>query len=318
MPVAGTVVVGDPTNATLMGAATQCTGRPTHTAIWLLNVTAAGQSLPAPVPLYVDPATGSAFASFASTIVILCLPHPSLATFKIKLLTATLHVTSVFDNPATPGSYRWTGINTPWKPDTPAPNPAGTIETQSIERTPIDASFNAKLVTKTKRVKHGKHVDLLYSYSAQLSGGALAGGEPATNANVDLFAGTKKIGTATTNDNGTFRKTVALSKTTTFHAAISQDAQTVPGATCEPPLPAASRRGPSVRGDHPVRLHGTTADKTVKKPKRKEEAHPLAWARGYRCQRGFFGSPAELSEQGDDDEQASRVGRRSAAPRYSW
>jgi hypothetical protein len=271
VPVAGTVTVGDPTNATLMGAASQCTGVATHTAIWLLNVTAAGQSLPAPVPLYVDPTTGTPFSAFSSTSVILCLPHPSLATFQIKVLSATLHITSVFDNPATPGAYRWTAINTPWDPATPHVNAAGTIETQSVERTPVEATFGAKLVTKTKRVKHGKHVDLLYSYSAKLTGGVTAGGEAAADANVDLFAGTKKIATLTTNENGKFTKTVALAKTTSFHATISQESQPLLGATCVPPLPA----GPGV--DLPcgsitqAGFDETTGNKTVKKPKKKRK-----------------------------------------------
>jgi hypothetical protein len=51
VPVAGRVVVGDPNNPNLQTAATQCTEQPVHTAIWLLNVTAAGQSLPNPVPV---------------------------------------------------------------------------------------------------------------------------------------------------------------------------------------------------------------------------------------------------------------------------
>ena len=42
VPVAGTIVAGDPTNAQLMAAAKVCTGSETHAAIWLLNVTAAG------------------------------------------------------------------------------------------------------------------------------------------------------------------------------------------------------------------------------------------------------------------------------------
>lgn len=270
VPVDGTVVVGDPTNATLMGAAQQCTGVATHAAIWLLNVSAAGQSLPAPVPVYVDPAAGL-FASFASTSIILCLPHPSLATFKIKVLSATLHISSVFDNPATPGSYRWTAINTPWDPNNPTINPLGTIETQSIDRTPIEASFSAKLLTKTKRVKHGKHVDLLYSYFAKLSGGVLAAGDGASDANVDLFAGTKKIATLTANGAGKFTKTVALTKTTSFHATFSQEPQALPAATCVPPIPA----GPAI--DLPcgtITQSGfseTTDSKTVKKPKRKKK-----------------------------------------------
>lgn len=267
VPVTGTITVGDPTNAGLKAAAAQCTGVATHQAIWLLNVTAAGQSLPAPVPLYVDPAAGTPYAAFASTVVVLCLPHPTLATFQIKLLSATLHIAGVYTNPSTAGAYRWTAINTPWKPDTPTINPAGTIETQSVERTPVESSFSGKLVTKTRKVKHGKHLDLVYSYSAKLSGKVTAGGDPAADASVDLFAGTKKIATLTTNSNGSFSKTVALTKTTSFHATFSQQSQTLAGATCQPPIPAAPGVNLPCGSITQAGFSETSDTKTVKKPK---------------------------------------------------
>src|SRR5215211_1487992 len=78
VPVGGTITVGDPNSPTLRAAAKQCTGSEAHTAIWLLNVTAAGQSLPAPVPVYVDRLTTTPLSSFASTSLQLCLPHPSV------------------------------------------------------------------------------------------------------------------------------------------------------------------------------------------------------------------------------------------------
>ncbi len=266
VPVSGSITVADATSATLMAAATQCTGSATHAAIWILTVAAAGNSLQ--IPAYVDPLTS---VPFASTQIVFCLSHPSQVVFKIRLLDATLHLSNVFAPPATPGSFRWTALSTPWNPDTPTINAAGTIETQSIERTPVETSFNAKLVTKTKRVKHGKHLDLLYSYSAKLSGTVIAGGGTVAGANVDLFAGKKKIATLTTNGSGAFSRTVALAMTTTYHATISQASQAVPGATCQPPIPAA----PGV--DVPcgtITQSGFTAstdDKTVKKPKRKRK-----------------------------------------------
>src|SRR5215217_5965254 len=114
VPVGGTIGVGDPTNATLRAAAKQCTGSETHNAIWLLNVTAAGQSLPAPVPVYVDQISAPPFSTFASASIQLCLPHPSVATLGIKLLSATLHITNALAPPAAPGAYRWTAVNVPY------------------------------------------------------------------------------------------------------------------------------------------------------------------------------------------------------------
>jgi hypothetical protein len=267
VPVSGPITVADKSSPQLQAAATQCTGSPDHAAIWILAVSAAGSTLN--VPAYVDPAPAT--LPFASARIIFCLSHPSTVVFKIRLLDATLHIANVFTPPSAPGSYRWTSVNTPWDPDNPTINAAGTIETQSIERTPVETSFSAKLVTKTKRVRHGRHVDLLYSYSAKLTGTVTAGNDPASDANVDLFAGAKKIATLTTNGGGGFTKTVALKATTTFHATIAQDSQTVPGGACVPPLPA----GPGV--DLPCGaitqsgFHETTDNKTVKKPKRKKK-----------------------------------------------
>jgi hypothetical protein len=266
VPVSGAISVADPTSAALMTSATQCTGTAAHTAVWILTVSAAGNSLQ--VPAYIDPVMT---LPFASTQIVFCLSHPSQVVFKIRLLDAKLHLSNVFSPPATPGSFRWTALNTPWNPDTPTINAAGTIETQAIERTPVETSFKGKLVTKTRRVRHGRHLDLLYSYSAKLSGNVTAGGEAVDGASVDLFAGKKKIATLTTGSNGSFSKTVALPKTTTFHAEIAQDTQALVGATCQPPIPA----GPTVNLPCGTitqsGFSATTDSKTVKKPKRKRK-----------------------------------------------
>ncbi len=266
VPVAGTITVGDVNSTTLQAAAQQCTGTKTHTAIWLLNVTAAGQSLPSPVPIYVDLTTTLPFSAFASASLQLCLPHPSVAAFGIKLLSATLHVKGVLAPPATQGAFRWTAVNVPWKPDTAAVNLLGTIETQAIDPTPVTATLSAKLVTKTRKVKHGKHLDLVYSYFAKVGGQVRQGNEGAAGANVDIFAGDQKIATATTNQNGSFSKTFKLTRTTGYHAAVSLKSSAVVGGSCTPPLPFGSSDMPCGT----ITTVGFTAEsgsRTVKKPK---------------------------------------------------
>jgi len=264
VPVAGTIVVGDPSNAQLQATAKQCTGVETHAAIWLLNVTAAGQSLPSPVPLFVDPTSGMTSA-FASASIELCLPPPPVAAFQIKLLEATLHVSGVFAAPGSGSPFRWTAVNTPYAADNSV-NLLGTIETQGIDATPVEGSFAAKRITKTRKVKHKAFTDIFYTYSAKLSGTVTAGGQGVGGANVDLMSGATKLTTASTNDSGSFTKTVKLTKTTTYHAVYTTIPAPLVGASCIPPLPL----GPGVMPCGTIMGPGltvVTAEKTVTKPK---------------------------------------------------
>jgi len=269
VPVAGTIVAGDPSNAALQQAAKTCTGTETHAAIWLLNVTAAGMSLPAPVPLYLDPASTPPFNAFSSASIQLCLPPPPLANFQIKLLEASLLVgntLNTFAPPSTAGAYRWTAINTPYKADNSI-NAAGTVETQAIQSSPVNTTFTAKRITKTRRVKRKRFTDIFYSYSVRLSGRVQAGGQPSGGANVDLFAGAEdKIDTLQTNNSGAFTKTMKLTKTTAFHAVYTKEAGPVAGASCVPPLPL----GPVAMPCASVTSGGfvsTTEEARVVKPK---------------------------------------------------
>jgi hypothetical protein len=69
----GSVLVADKSLPALQTSATQCTGDPTHAAIWLLHMIAPGQTLD--VPVYVDTTTGNE-AGFSSAKLVLCLPNP--------------------------------------------------------------------------------------------------------------------------------------------------------------------------------------------------------------------------------------------------
>jgi len=265
VPVTGTIVVGDPSNPDLQATAMQCTGVATHAAIWLLNVAAGGQSLPAPVPLFVDPITSGNFAPFASSSVELCLPPPPLASFQIKLLDATLHTTGVYSGPSTPGTGRWTAVNTPYDADN-HPNLLGTIETQALDATPVDQAFNAKRITKVRKVKHKRYTDYFYTYSVRLSGLLQAGGEAVGGANVDLMAGADKLDSTSTDDSGKYSETMKLTKTTKFHAEATTTPNPLLGASCIPPLPLGPTTMPCGTIMDPY-LTSVSEEKTVVKPK---------------------------------------------------
>jgi hypothetical protein len=267
VPVAGTIVAGDPGNATLQTTAESCTGSKQHAAIWLLNVTAAGQSLPNPVPIFVDLTATVPFNAFASASMQLCLPPPPAAAFKIKLLEATLHTVDVFAPPATAGDFRWTAINTPYAADN-KPDIFNTTQTQAIEKTPVDATFATKRVKKTRRVKHKTFTDFFYTYSARISGQVEAGGAPVAGTPVDIFAGDAKVGTATTDAQGRYGLTLRLRKTTSYHVVVTRAPDGPLGGDCTPPLPSANLGvdlpcGPLMSSGFTV----TTEAKSVVKPK---------------------------------------------------
>ena len=49
LPLAGDVVVANPTDPAIVAAATKCTGTPTHGTIWVLNTSLQGQTVAIPV-----------------------------------------------------------------------------------------------------------------------------------------------------------------------------------------------------------------------------------------------------------------------------
>jgi hypothetical protein len=140
--VTGTVVTDDP-NRYLDPALNQC-DRPTprrHTAVWVLNVTIAGN--PFRVPIYVDDVTN---VPGISSQVALCLAGPVGTPSGTQLLSAAFVVNGVFRNPSAAAVYRWSALFTPFVPGTPNPNPLGTVESRAIVPLPIRVTVRARKV----------------------------------------------------------------------------------------------------------------------------------------------------------------------------
>jgi hypothetical protein len=169
LPLAGDVVVGDPTNATLMGASMQCVGHAPAAGeeIWVLNTQLQGQAVQVP-----------AFVSKVGPYLLqqICLPAPANATFQAQLIEADYYVKGVFTNAGSSGGYQWDGIFTPYTGTTP--NPAGTVEYRSYAGLPSSLTF--------KRVKSKPSI---VSFSGKLS---VAGLNP-TGIRIDLYAGAKVL-----------------------------------------------------------------------------------------------------------------------------
>src|SRR6478609_414063 len=132
---------------------------------WNLHLTAAGQTLD--IPLYVVAANANETAAGYQAKLVVCLPPPDVpagtpgrATFGAKLLSASFGASSI-TQPVASGDFRWTSHFTPYNPGKGTPNPAGTVETQSIRHIPTQIKLNVakKKLTSFKTItRKGKKV----------------------------------------------------------------------------------------------------------------------------------------------------------------
>ena len=141
LTLAGKVLVADPTNPTIQAAATQCTGKTTHTSIWVLNTSLQGQTVA--IPVFVDQVG-------PLVVQTVCLPSPDIpeamggAKFGAQLFAADFTIKNVFTNAGTNGDYEWSGIFTPYTPGTATPNPAGTLEARTLRGPALVADAQAR------------------------------------------------------------------------------------------------------------------------------------------------------------------------------
>jgi len=160
LPLSGPVTADSPASHT----ADVCSPG-THTAVWNLNLSVAGQTLV--LPLYVDPTSGAATALGAYQMQI-CLPpwdtpvgSPGRAFEGAQLLDASFSVNGIFTAPSAASISVWHTLFTPFTPDTGQVNLAGTFEARALVGTP-------KLTIKAAK-KNGK-----YAVGGKLTEGGLA------------------------------------------------------------------------------------------------------------------------------------------------
>ena len=214
LPLGGTITVrgagdsflsnGSP--VPLAAAATSCTGTATHSAFWVLTLSAAGQTLE--LPAFVDAVS----LPFAKALIVFCLPSPYVAppvgaAFGAKVIQAILTLKSVFGSPS--GEYRWRALVTSYTPGTATVNAAGTVETQGLEHAPGVVTLAAKRAGKGK---------------AAVSGKVTEAGSPVPNVTVTVRGGKRAL-TMKTNGNGVYKGTV-LTRTPT--AALQATANVPP------------------------------------------------------------------------------------------
>lgn len=231
LPLSGAVTTTSP-----VALASDVCSPGTHTAIWNLNLSVAGQTLV--LPLYVDPTSGAATALGAYQMVI-CLPPwdvpvgtPGRAFEGAQLLDAQFTVNGIFTAP-TSGLNAWHTLFTPYNRGQGTPNLVGTFEARALAGTP---SLSLKATKKKGR----------YAVSGKL----IEGGLPVAGANVVLLRGTSatrlaQAGKATTSAAGAWAASGKLTgKKPVYFKATADAAERDATATgCATALPATVAPG---------------------------------------------------------------------------
>lgn len=216
----------------LSSLAVLCTGTATHSGYWVINLSASGQTLQ--VPAYVDdiPIT-SPLSELANTTIKICLPPPDVpagtpgrASLGAKVTSATLSP-NVFSAP--PGWYPWRLTATPYTPATGKANAAGTVEVQSIDRSPQEVSLTARAVKGKKK-------------TAAVSGRVVAGGKGVSGVDVSILIGKKVVAKAKTKAGGFYSARITLPSAAATLTATATGASRSAG-TCTgsfPPVPCTT------------------------------------------------------------------------------
>jgi hypothetical protein len=144
LPLAGDVLVANPSDPAIQAASTKCTHTLAHGSIWVLNTSLQGQTVA--IPVFVDKVG-------PLVVQTVCLPSPDVppaqggAVFGAQLVFADFTVKGVFTNASARNGYEWAGIFTPYTPGTQVPNAAGTVEWRTYVGLPSSLTL-AKAKTK--------------------------------------------------------------------------------------------------------------------------------------------------------------------------
>src|ERR1051326_1500900 len=128
LPLTGDVIVADPAQHTT----DVCS--PGAQAVWILQLSVAGQTIN--LPVYINPTTGTE-AGLGQAKLSVCLApadtpvgSPGRSPFGAQLKSATFTVNNVFTPPT--GAVRWESLVTPYGVGNGIPNAAGTVEARAF------------------------------------------------------------------------------------------------------------------------------------------------------------------------------------------
>jgi hypothetical protein len=215
LPLEGPIVVAPP-GAVPAAAQAACTQGATPTSTWLLQLSAAGQTIN--LPAYLIPTAG-AETGLGPAKLVFCLAPPDIpadkggATFGAKFLSAELTVNGVFGAVQTGA---WVALWTPWQAGNGQVNAAGTVASP--------AAIAPGAVTLKGRKAAGRKV---------LSGLVTQGGTGFAN-QVTIWGAVrsapfKRLALVRSKANGAFTFTVPrASKTTRYEARAIAPARSAP------------------------------------------------------------------------------------------
>lgn len=200
--IAGDVVVDSPAN--YPPATNTCTPGQTHEAVWRLDFTVSGT--PQSLAIYIDRVTVGPEALFASAKLQFCLQGPVGTPSGAQVLFLLFEVEDVFTNPANTSPRIWHATFTPYLPNSPTWNEAGTTEGQAL------VPGKVTLTLTVKRLKHGVVL---------LQGRLLADGKPFAGALIELYTPGKlfPVGRGRTGSSGRFTIRKRIKKKTRFNAS---------------------------------------------------------------------------------------------------
>ena len=155
LPLSGTVVTSDATAAANKTGSAQCTGVPQSQAVWIMNLSVAGNTLA--IPVYVNPTAGPE-QTLGGYKLSICLPPPDVplgtpgrAFQGAQLLDAKLTLNNIFTTPTGGGLIKWETLFTPYNPGVGTINKAGTFEARAFVPLPIILGVQVKYKNKKAR-----------------------------------------------------------------------------------------------------------------------------------------------------------------------
>lgn len=237
LPLSGNVLVDAPSSYTAQSAA--CAGTPASAAVWILNLSVAGQTLS--VPVFVNATTGAeqALGTYKLSVCFTPWDIPESAGGApqgAQLLDVRFTVNGIFTTPTSGGLAKWETLVTPYARGTGAPNPAGRFEARAFVPLPVILRIRASYAKKRN----------IWT----LSGSATEGGAavPSLTLRVARGPSTTSVaqrGTTKTGANGTFKLSGKLipKKTTYFQVSGSVSERDYTAKGCQSPLTAVAPAG---------------------------------------------------------------------------
>ncbi len=218
LPLTGDVTVDNAASAANRVGSAQCTGLLQSAAVWVMNLSVAGNTLA--IPIYVNPTDGAPDQALGGYRQSICLPPPDVpvgtpgrAFQGAQLLFAKLTLNGIFTTPTGGGLVKWESLFTPYNPGKGTPNRAGTFEARAFVPMPIILGLQVKYKNKKAR-----------TYIA--AGKATEGGSAVPGLKLTVTRGSSaksltRVGTATTSSSGAYATSGKLKKKATTYFQVS-------------------------------------------------------------------------------------------------